>query len=80
MKDNWISVKDRLPDDDTLVVGIELLEFGDDYKPDAAVFWYLHCDFHLWTDGLEAENYDGGAVIKSIINITHWKYLSEPHK
>lgn len=71
---DFISVEDSLPDEDTLVVGVDL-SFPDETKPAAAVFWFLHGEFHVWVDGLDAENYDGGAIIHSTMTITHWKYL-----
>ncbi len=66
----WISVNDRLPDDDTLVVAAHIYEYATDI--DAAVCWFLHGKFHVYEDGIEASNYDGGATISLDMEITHW--------
>jgi len=70
----WISVKDRLPDEDSYVVAGANINYG---PPDAAVFWFFHGGFHLHTDGLSAENYDGGACINCDFEPTHWFALPE---
>jgi len=74
----WISVKDRLPEKDQYVVGIDIYSVWDgcdlsDY--DMAVFEYYNGNFFLRADGLEASNYDGAAVIKCEFKPTHWMPL-----
>lgn len=76
-KQEWISVKDRLPDDSQLVVAAKLYDWED---PDAAVCLFFHNCFHLSVDGLSAENYDGGAVIKMDFTPTHWMSLPEKNQ
>lgn len=68
---NWISVKDKLPEEDTLVVAAHIYE-SDSIPPDAAVCWFLHGSFHFWDDGTVAENFDGGAEVRLDMTITHW--------
>jgi hypothetical protein len=69
----WISVKERLPSEHELVVAARWLYAGCD--PDISVCKYYHEDFFAFTDGLEARNYDGGAVIVMDFNPTHWMPL-----
>lgn len=70
---DFIKVEDRFPDDDTLVIGVDL---GYETSfPDAAIFCFMNGEFHVYTEGLIAENFDGGASISQDMNITHWKYL-----
>lgn len=66
----WMSVKDRLPDEDSLVVGAYLYEFT--CEPDVAVCNFYNGNFLLNKDGLEASNYDGVATIDMRFNPTHW--------
>ncbi len=66
----WISVEDRLPEDDSLVVAAHFYEF--DISPDAAVCWFINGEFYFHDEGVKAENYDGGAVIQLDLEITHW--------
>ena len=68
----WIPVSERLPDEDAVVVGRsdDPIEYCD-----YAVFNFFNGIFHLNTDGLEASNYDGGAVIKCEFAVTHWMPL-----
>lgn len=68
---NWISVNDRLPDEDSYVVGSD----GATKYSSFAVFEFFNGGFHLQTDGLDASNYDGGAVIKHCFVVTHWMPL-----
>lgn len=78
----WISVNDRMPDENQYVVfasfyawGRPLMEFDSVV---AGQFW--NGAFNPNTDGLEASNYDGGACITLSMNPTHWMPLPEPPK
>ena len=66
---DWISVEDKLPEPDTLVVAAKLYDWWD---PDAAVCNFYHGKFCLNCDGLEASNWDGGACITLDFIPTHW--------
>jgi hypothetical protein len=68
----WISVKDRLPQEDQLIVAARLYNSS---MPDAAVCWFYNGEFHLWTDGI-----DSGEYIRLAMEITHWMPLPEPPK
>ena len=70
----WISVQDRLPEDDTVVV---VADIGHGQIYDLAACWYIHSNFSIHT-GLKAENYDGGAVVDLDLTITHWCPLPPP--
>ncbi len=72
----WISVDDRLPDEDSLVVAARLYEHIDD--PDACLCNFYHKIFSVNTDGLEASNFDGGAVITMTFEPTHWLLVMPP--
>ena len=75
----WISVGDKLPDKDRLVIAIHKYDFG--CEPDAVVCRFLNGGFTPYTDGLLAKNYDGGATIKLDMQITHWVPLPpQPEK
>ena len=75
---NWISVEDRLPRDDSLVVAAY---FYEHYRiPDAVVCNFYNGNFKLNTDGLEASNYFGEATITMEFKATHWMPLPEPPK
>lgn len=71
----WISVEDRLPEHGNLVVAAHLYEYGT--EPDCAVCCFYDGVFLPHTDGLEANNYDGGAVITLDMDVTHWMPLPE---
>lgn len=77
-----ISVEE--PEPGRLIVGIHLddwdLTRGLGHFPDIAIFETavnLSGGLILWldTDGLEASNHDGGAVIRHEFQVTHWKYI-----
>jgi hypothetical protein len=72
----WISVSDRLPGQNTLVVAAKLYEYIDD--PDACLCNFFQGAFHVNTDGLEASNYDGGAAITMNFEPTHWLLVMPP--
>lgn len=74
---NWISVKDRLPPEDSDVVAAEFHPGVFGGRPDAFVAWFWKGRFHLNADALEASNYDGSASIQAIVNPTHWMPLPE---
>lgn len=69
----WISVKDKLPDYGLEVLAVE--QYGDMFIGQFYKFGWSAC-----TSVLEAENYDGGAVItlSRSIEVTHWQPLPEP--
>jgi hypothetical protein len=58
---DWISVKDRLPDndDDVLVTDGKRLEIA---------FWFYYFEPHCWSFSNELAGYDTGAI-------THWMPL-----
>ena len=74
----WISVEARLPNEDSLVVGVQ---FYGSMNPDAAVFLFMHSRFHVWNDGLEVAC--PGGHIQADMEVTHWMPLPappEPHQ
>ena len=77
----WISVEDRLPEEDQCVVFARIYTWGDSNIELEAVaagqFW--NNSFHLNKDGLEACNYDGYATISLEFTPTHWTPLPELH-
>jgi Protein of unknown function (DUF551) len=70
----WINVKDKLPEQNQLVVAAKLYDWTD---PDAAVCVFTNNNFVAADDALSASNYDGGAVIVLDIEPTHWMPLPE---
>ena len=68
----WISVNDKLPNENSMVVAAYVYEHS---QPDTAICDFYGGCFHLNTDGLEASNYDGGAVIIMTFSVTHWMPL-----
>ena len=78
----WISVNERMPDEDQYVVFASFYSWGQQLMElDGVVagqFW--NGSFHLNSEGLEASNYDGGACITLNMNPTHWMPLPEPPK
>ena len=75
---DWISVDDKMPDEDSLVVVAHVYEF--DMPPDVACCDFFNGRFHLADDGLEASNYDGLATIRIEFEITHWMPFPESPK
>jgi len=73
----WISVNDKPQDNDIYCIVAEINN-GEIYS--FAPSWYLNGKFCCEPGGLEAYNYDGGAVIKFDLNITHWMPLPKPPK
>ena len=65
----WISVKDRLPEniDDVLITDGE----------DVVIAYYSRGGWGYQEGILEAENYDGMAVIRISTKPTHWAPLPE---
>lgn len=74
----WISVEERLPDEDILVVAAHHYSYCQ--IPDAAVCRLLHGMFYLHEDGITAENYDGGARPRLDMEVTHWMPLPAPQE
>lgn len=75
----WISVEDRLPDEDQYVTFAKFYQWyvSTEYHAVASgQFW--NNTFHLDQDGIEASNYDGGACITLEFTPTHWMPLPEP--
>lgn len=75
----WISVEDRLPDEDQYVVFASFYGGPGAVEFDSVVagrFW--NGSFHPDTEGLEASNYDGGASITLEMKPTHWMPLPPP--
>lgn len=75
MMSEWIKCSDRMPNDDSYVVAAK--HYGHGITPDCFVAWFYIGNFHVFTDGIEASNYDGGACITSTITPTHWLALPE---
>lgn len=73
----WISVKTRLPEEDSLVVAAQLYDYN---TPDACICNFYDGVFVLNEDGLEASNYDGDAQIAMTFAPTHWILLPDPIK
>jgi len=75
----WISVDEMMPNDWQYVVAADI---GDGCIYSAFVCHYSSGCFNPDTGGLQASNYDGGAVIYADSNtpITHWMPLPEPPK
>ena len=71
----WISVDDKLPTENSMVVAAYIYEYSD---PDVAICNFYGGRFCLNTDGLEASNYDGGAMIIMTFSVTHWMLLPKP--
>jgi len=78
LENQWISVEDRLPEDDSFVVAA--YHYGFTCDPDAAVCDFYNGGFQLNTDGLDAENHDGVATITMDFKVTHWMPLPKPPK
>lgn len=75
----WISVEERLPDEDQRVVFANFYGWGQPLMEfDATVAGYfMRGSFHPDTEGLDASNYDGGACITLNMTPTHWMPLPE---
>lgn len=67
----WIMCSDRMPDDGQMVV---IVNAGHGEIYEAAVVSWRSPHFFL-VDGLEAKNYDGGAVVTLKLEATHWMPL-----
>lgn len=76
---DWISVNHKTPNDGQYVVAADI---GHACIYSAFVCYYSQGCFTPDTGGLQAGNYDGGAVIYVDGNttITHWMPLPEPPK
>ena len=72
----WISVEDRLPNEDSFVVAARIYDALGDI--DACVCDFYHGQFFLNSEGLESSNYDGGALIVMDFKPTHWMPIPEP--
>ena len=66
----WIKCSDRLPEKWDKVV-IADIGHGEIYSFTGAIYMGDGY-FSAATDGLEAENYDGGACISLDMDVTHW--------
>ncbi|EKN4696950.1 DUF551 domain-containing protein [Yersinia ruckeri] len=67
----WIKCSDQMPEDDQVVV---IINSGHGFLYEAAVVTRRGPHFDLM-DGLEASNYDGGAVVRLDMEATHWMPL-----
>ena len=69
----WISVKERFPLDTNDVLVFEK-------STGMYVAYRSNCKWYAFTDGFEAYNDDGSAIIEifNAHNITHWMPLPEP--
>ncbi|WP_143712123.1 DUF551 domain-containing protein [Yersinia intermedia] len=68
---SWINCIDQMPEDDQVVV---IINSGHGFLYEAAVVTRRGPHFDLM-DGLEASNYDGGAVVRLDMEATHWMQL-----
>ncbi|WP_414617237.1 DUF551 domain-containing protein [Yersinia intermedia] len=68
---SWINCIDQMPEDDQVVV---IINSGHGFLYEAAVVTRRGPHFDLM-DGLEASNYDGGAVVRLDMEATHWMPL-----
>lgn len=73
---NWINIDNEKPKDDSKVIAADI-GHGEIYE--MAACWFLHNRFRVH-DGLEASNFDGGAIISIDFKITHWCYLPDVPK
>lgn len=71
---DWISVSERMPDEGQEVV---IADTGHGCIYAGAVATYIAPHFYLM-EGLEASNYDGGAIITIDFEATHWLPLPKP--
>lgn len=69
--DGWIKCSERMPEDGQIVVIINA-GHGEIYE---AATVTRHGPHFLLLDGLEASNYDGGAVVTLRLEATHWTPL-----
>lgn len=74
----WISVNDRMPVKFQKVIVADI-GHGEIYSFAGAT--YMDDGFFVAeTDGLEAENYDGGASISLDMDVTHWSEIPNVYK
>jgi len=71
---DWISVKDRLPDNNNDML---VCNFMDGTWADYTVAWYGNNGWSPQCDMLEASNHDGGAHIQLSEEVTHWMPLPD---
>lgn len=69
--DGWIKCSERMPEDGQIVVIINA-GHGEIYEAATVTRYGPH---FLLLDGLEASNYDGGAVVTLRLEATHWMLL-----
>lgn len=77
----WVSVKDRLPEEeqDVVFASFYFWSWSQTAELDSIVSGYFRKGgFHPYTSGLEASNYDGGASIYLNMSPTHWMPLPDP--
>jgi hypothetical protein len=74
----WISIKDMLPKEDSFILAAKFFDYIEDI--DACVCDFYHGKFHVNTDGLDASNYDGGAIITMNFEPTHWMRIPKSIK
>lgn len=70
-QDGWIKCSERMPDDGQIVA---IINAGHGEIYEAATVTRSGPHFILM-DGLEASNYDGGAVVTLSMEATHWMPL-----
>ena len=66
----WININDRLPDEGSLVIAA--YTYDSEMEVDACVCRFYRGNFGVYTDGLAASNYDGGAIIEMTFEPSHW--------
>lgn len=67
----WISVEDRLPNEDEIVVGAVFYPGG--MSPDAAIFKMINGRLLFRQDGLMV--FEGNGWVDAEFDPTHWKPL-----
>ena len=71
----WVSVKDRLPVEDALVIAAK---FYETMPPELAICQLIHKQFHVWEDGIQTETEDCRFYLKLDFDVEFWTYLPEP--
>ena len=77
MENNWISVRERVPEELKDVIAAEF----DSYGNNGVVKGFIRCGVWFATaEGLQVRSYDGDASISLDMDVTHWMPLHKPQK